>query len=150
MSMKSHGTIDLQPLFFLLTLDVTTGAILGTSTRSLQAQRNGNGIRFAKAFDEAQHYLAIRGRLGDFYWAFGGSKFSRACDIVHKFVDEIVAESLDRRPDVDHVYGEDKKGYLFIDALAEQTSDVKIIRDQLVNILLAGRDTTACLLSWTL
>ena len=45
---------------------------------------------------------------------------------------------------------DDKKNYLFIDALIARTRDPKLIRDQLVNVLLAGRDTTACLLSWTL
>lgn len=36
----------------------------------------------------------------------------------------------------------------FTDALSEVTSDRKVLRDQLVNTLLAGRDTTAATLSW--
>jgi len=40
--------------------------------------------------------------------------------------------------------------YVFIDAIAEESRDPNALRDQLVNILLAGRDTTACLLSWVL
>lgn len=38
--------------------------------------------------------------------------------------------------------------YTFLHALAQYTSDPKLIRDQLVSILIAGRDTTASALSW--
>ena len=149
-TIQTQNIIDLQPLFFLLTLDVTTAAVLGTSTNSLQDQGSKLGLQFANAFDEGQHYLAIRGRLGDFYWLLGGKKFRNACNFVHEFVDKIVAGSLKQKAEKETAGEEEKEGYLFIDALIRETSDPKIIRDQLVNVLLAGRDTTACLLSWTL
>ena len=143
--------MDLQPLFFLLTLDVTTAAVLGTSTNSLQDQGGKVGLAFADAFDTGQHYLAVRGRLGDLYWLFGGKKFKAACDFVHSFVDNIVAVALNKTGGgTSDGMEEVKEKYLFIDALIARTRDPKIIRDQLVNVLLAGRDTTACLLSWTL
>ena len=141
--------VDLQPLFFLLTLDVTTAAVLGRSTNSLQDQGSKLGLQFANAFDQGQHYLAIRGRLGDFYWVLGGKKFRDACKFVHNFVDSIVQDSLSRKQCSDEEETKEE-GYLFIDALIRETRDARAIRDQLVNILLAGRDTTACLLSWTL
>ena len=143
--------VDLQPLFFLLTLDVTTAAVLGESTNSLQDQGGKVGLAFANAFDTGQHYLAIRGRLGDFYWLFGGKKFRDACDFVHKFVDKTVADALSKKEiESSSELEDEKRNYLFIDVLIARTRDPKIIRDQLVNVLLAGRDTTACLLSWAL
>ena len=39
-------------------------------------------------------------------------------------------------------------GYTFLHALASFTRDRKVIRDQIVAVLLAGRDTTAAILSW--
>ncbi|KAL6720966.1 hypothetical protein ACLMJK_000066 [Lecanora helva] len=146
---QAEPIIDLQPLFFLLTLDVTTAAVLGTSTNSLQDQGNQLGSQFAKAFDQGQHYLAVRGRLGDFYWVLGGNKFKSACTFVHEFVDKIVASELKHKVEEDASGAPEKESYLFIDALLKETTDAKVIRDQLVNVLLAGRDTTACLLSWT-
>lgn len=146
-----EGSMDLQPLFFLLTLDVTTAAVLGKSTNSLQDQGGKLGLAFANAFDTGQHYLAVRGRLGDLYWLFGGRKFRAACDFVHSFVDNIVADALyNKGGGMASGLEEEKEDYLFIDALITRTRDPKVIRDQLVNVLLAGRDTTACLLSWTL
>ena len=41
-----------------------------------------------------------------------------------------------------------KEHYIFLDAVAQQTRDPEVLRAQLLNILLAGRDTTASLLSW--
>jgi cytochrome P450 len=41
-------------------------------------------------------------------------------------------------------------GYTFLHALAGFTRDRAVLRDQLVAVLLAGRDTTAGCLSWTL
>lgn len=40
--------------------------------------------------------------------------------------------------------------YTFLHELAQFTRDRKVLRDQLVAVLLAGRDTTAATLSWTL
>ena len=146
-----EGFVDLQPLLFLLTLDVTTAAVLGKSTNSLQDQGGRVGLAFADAFDTGQHYLAVRGRLGDLYWLFGGKKFNAACNFVHGFVDKIVLDALSKKSDeASSLLEAEKDIYLFIDALITRTRDPTIIRDQLVNVLLAGRDTTACLLSWTL
>jgi cytochrome P450 len=39
--------------------------------------------------------------------------------------------------------------YVFLNELAKATNDPKQLRDELLNILLAGRDTTASLLSHT-
>lgn len=146
-----EGFVDLQPLFFLLTLDVTTAAVLGKSTNSLQDQGGKVGLAFANSFDTGQRYLAVRGRLGDLYWLFGGKKFRAACNFVHSFVDKIVADALDKQGDENSSEMEkENENYLFLDALIASTRDPKIIRDQLINVLLAGRDTTACLLSWSL
>jgi hypothetical protein len=38
--------------------------------------------------------------------------------------------------------------YGFINQVAQES--IEDLRDQLLNVLLAGRDTTACCLSWTL
>jgi cytochrome P450 len=40
--------------------------------------------------------------------------------------------------------------YGFINQVAQESATTEDLRDQLLNVLLAGRDTTACCLSWTL
>ena len=110
---------------------------------------------FARAFDKAQHRLAERGRIGDFYWVLGGREFFRSCKVVHEFVDAIVTSSLKDADDAESIPSEhdtisNPDRYVFIQALIARTRDRQVLRDQLINILLAGRDTTACLLSWTM
>ncbi len=60
------------------------------------------------------------------------------------FIDSTLALStseLEQRTKSDH-------GYTFLHALAGYTRDRTVLRDQLVAVLLAARDTTACTLSW--
>lgn len=142
---KDGRPIDLQPLFFGLTLDTTTDLIFGASVKSLREVGLSRGNEFAEQFNIAQNYVVQRFRLLDFYWLIGGQKFKRSCAAVHKFVDDIIENSQqEARKDP----GKNSR-YVFFDTIAKYHNDRKAIREQLVNVLLAGRDTTACLLTWT-
>ena len=144
---KDGSPVDLQPLFFRFTLDTTTALLFGKSVYSLRHDASDDEKDFANAFDVAQQYLVKRYRLLDLYFLIGGKKFLSACKTVHDFVDKILAQGLKSLQ-------EDSKGkpdrYLFLDVIAKDSDNSIAIRDQLLNMLLAGRDTTACLLSWTL
>lgn len=146
---SSTQIVDLQPLFFRLTLDTTMAILFGRSLDNSEVRGRDDETAFAKAFDHAQHQLARRGRLGDLYWLIDGKEFRRSCKAVHSFVDNIVAEALEEsKPEASG--GASPARYVFLTALISKTRDPILLRDQLVNVLLAGRDTTACLLSWTL
>lgn len=141
--------VDLQPLFFRLTFDTTLFLLFGKHLPSLKSEGIADReSEFAKAFNTGQDFLAQRGRLGDFYWLLGGPKFRRACRICHDFVDNAVQKALESStkglPD------RSEEAYTFIDALIQESRDPKFLRSQCLNILLAGRDTTACCLTWTL
>ena len=112
---------------------------------SLRANQSGEDIQFAESFDIAQDYVVQRYRYLDLYWLIGGRRFREACASVHHFIESII----DRRLTTTEKPRNDGR-YLFIDAIAEDSRDHTALRDQLINILLAGRDTTACLLSWVL
>lgn len=144
--LKSRKSIDLQPLFFRFTLDTTSAFLFGESTYSLRATQSADDIEFAKAFDIAQDYVVQRYRYLDLYWLIGGRRFREACASVHTFIENII----DRRQSNSAKSSDGHGRYVFIDAIAKDSRDRKALRDQLLNILLAGRDTTACLLSWTL
>jgi cytochrome P450 len=144
------GVVDLQPLFFRLTFDTTTFLLFGQQMSSLKSEGiAGRESDFANAFNLGQDYLAHRGRLGEFYWLLGGSEFRKACKTCHAFVDDAVRKALEQ-PTTKGVKDSQKESYVFLDALVQETRDPKVLRDQCLNILLAGRDTTACCLSWTL
>lgn len=142
---KEGGLCDLQPLFFRLTLDVTTAFLFGESIQSLKTPELAEKT-FAKSFNTAQAYVAKRFRLQDFYWMIGGKEFRNACNEIHHFADQIINRNLSVHSEGD---GKEQK-YVFLRSLAQKTLDRTALRGQIINILAAGRDTTACLLSWTL
>jgi len=79
--------------------------------------------------------------------------FDAACKTVHQFVDKIILKALERSQTKDAEKIIDSKGekerYVFLDEMIKSTRDPHRLRDELLNILLAGRDTTASLLSNT-
>ena len=137
--------VDLQPLFFQFTFDTTTFLLFGKSMNSLRAS-SSQEAEFAEAFRISQDFLFRRSRLGDFFWLIGGREFRRQCGVVHRFIDDAVREALS----VEQQEGKGADMHCFLDALVQETRDPRVLRDQLLNVMLAGRDTTACCLTWTL
>ncbi|KAL8781831.1 MAG: hypothetical protein Q9213_005833 [Squamulea squamosa] len=142
--LPEKGMVDLQPLFFRLTLDTTTAFLFGDSVDSLRASNTAGESIFASAFNTAQDFLAKRMRLQDLYWLVGGRSFTAACKEVHRFADQIIDRNLSRDKE-----GRNSGKYVFLDFLEKHTATRTELRSQIINILVAGRDTTACLLSWT-
>lgn len=142
--------VDFQPLFFRFTLDTTTYLLFGRSIRSL-ADEDGEAQAFGDAFRVSQDYLAHRGRLGPLHWMLNTKKFRDANATVHRWIDGEIKEALG-------VYNSKEKDatarkstdYGFLGSLMDESQDPKVLRDALLNVLLAGRDTTACLLTWTM
>lgn len=144
----SSGVIDLQPLFFNLTLDTATALLFGKSVYSLKAdtdQDAGNKL-FAESFNIAQEGLAKRFRIAPWHSLYNPPIFREACANVHRFVEEYI-DSLNIS---DNGSRDDERSYDFIKQVALESANKQDLRDQLLNVLLAGRDTTACCLAWTL
>lgn len=146
--------VDLQPLFFKLTFDTTMFLLFGDAVSKLDwGQVAGQQSSFAQAFNLAQDYLAHRGRLGPFYWLLNDRAFRNACRTCHQVVDQAVEKALEANAESNNNNhnndnSQTKNSYVFLSALAEQTQDRKVLRDQCFNVLLAGRDTTGCCLTW--
>lgn len=132
-------TPDLQPLFLRLTMDTTMTVPCAKSLDSSEAQ-GVDEAAFARAFVLAKHQLPRRGRLGDLYWLLGGKDFRRSCKMVHDFVDQIVADAPAESPKSQAPVERN----VFLHQLLSYTRDPLVLRDQLINVLLAGRDTTTC------
>jgi cytochrome P450 len=143
---RNGDTVDLQELFFSLTIDSATEFLFGRSCNSLIAGRNGDPkSEFADAFNSAQEGLNRRDMLGAFAKIWPDRKFEHDLKVVRDFVDSYVEEALSQRnaekPE------SDRGRYVFLHELAKETQDPIQIRSESLNVLLAGRDTTASLLS---
>lgn len=151
---RDGSTVDLQELFFRFTIDTATELLFGRCTDSLrmasQGSEGGEDSIFGRAFNLAQDDIVTRTRLGllnRFRDNREGVEAIRRC---HAYVDELVDDALLPRKEADkkRKAGSRNEGrYVFIQELAKQTTDKKRIRHELINVLLAGRDTTASLLS---
>lgn len=75
------------------------------------------------------------------------SSFNQGLQTVNDFLAPFIQSVLSLPPE--HLE-ENKSTHTFLHALATFTRDPVVLRDQLVSILIAGRDTTASALSWTL
>ncbi|OAL00797.1 cytochrome P450 [Phaeosphaeriaceae sp. SRC1lsM3a] len=150
---KDGSTVDLQALFFRLTIDTATEFLFNHSTNSLrmvgQEDESNEDVIFSKAFNFAQEDITMRLRLGVFDRFRNNTKGEEAIQICHRYIERFVDDALEFRKQLDKekLSGAKDEKYYFIQEVAKQTTDKKRIRDELINILLAGRDTTASLLS---
>ncbi len=103
---------------------------------------------FANNFDYASMISALRLRLADFHWLYKPKKFRDACAVVKQYADHFVGQALKARDKIGQEAAYEK--YPFILDLYEHLKDPFLVRDQLVHVLIAGRDTTACLMSWAM
>ena len=144
-SFPAGQVVDLQPLFFHLTLATTTGILFGQPIEGFNSQSKDN---FASSFDHASTISSLRTRLTDFYWIYNPSSYRYACRRVKAYADSFVNSALQAK--LGSKINAPSDGYTFVEDISSDLRDPALIRDQLINVLLAGRDTTACLLSWTL
>lgn len=146
------STVNLQDLFFQLTLDTATEFLFGESTGCLASGKTPErNMRFAEAFNHSQEAISETFRSGKLGRWLRKSNFENDVKCVHDFVDRFVYKGLQYRNTLDLANGppELKEGerYVFLNELAKRTGDPIQIRSELLNVLLAGRDTTASLLS---
>lgn len=147
-------TIDLQPLFFAYTLDHATEFLFGESSDSLSGQ-HGPGRDFGENLDFAMSLLGRRLRFYRFYHLYRPFAFRKACKACHDYLDSFVYKTLaatEVTPDDRFEKAELEKGgkYIFLHELTKQTRNPTELRSNILNILMAGRDTTAALLGYLL
>ena len=147
----ANETVDLHSLFFKLTLDAFGKIGFGVNFGGL----HGSPIPFAHAFDMAQE-ISVRRILTKPPWLwkmqrwFGvGSEHTlrKHLSVMDQFVDDLIAtrekdEKVDQRLDL----------FSRLFSISESEQDKRqrhqYLRDMTVNFMIAGRDTTACALSW--
>ena len=150
---------DVTPLFFRLTLDSSTGFLFGESVDSQLSLLPGyvskrttmavSEKEFALSFDKSQFLISRAGALGNLYWMAHNKEMRENCERCHAFIDHYVHLALNKdKSSAKQTKSNGKEKYVFLDALVESTRDPIELRSQMINILLAGRDTTASLLSF--
>lgn len=133
---------DLMDLFYRMTIDVTTEFLLGQGINSLENPQSD----FVQAFAEVQRIQMLIISPGEHFYPRGAYK--RGIKNIDNFVLPFVHRALSLPAEELEKLSKSEKSFTFLHALARFTRDPKVIRDQVLSVLLAGRDTTAATLSW--
>ncbi|CAK5276731.1 unnamed protein product [Mycena citricolor] len=155
---------EAQDLFSRLTLDAASEFLFGRNLDTLSSAlpipgQTGMGPKgsathdswgeFAQAFEMSQLIATQRGRIGHLWPLFELFKDKNAANaaVIQAWLDPLVQQAVEDKRRLAGINSPvaDKT---FLQHLADSTDDTSLIRDQLLNILLASRDTTACLLTF--
>ncbi|KAI1082964.1 cytochrome P450 52A11 [Whalleya microplaca] len=136
---------DISELFYRFTLDVITDFLLGKDVQSLTTPREP----FADAFNEVQRMQNLKIRAGPFQRFMPMKSFREGIKVVNELCGIYIDQALRLSPEELASKTKSDHDYTFLHELASFTRDRKVLRDQLIAVLLAGRDTTAATLSWT-
>lgn len=162
----SHTPCEVQDLYARFTLDAASEFLFGKNLDTLSlpfpvagdatmgvggSAMEGTWGDFAEAFESCQQNATIRARIGQNWPLFEllKDKNQRHAKVIHDWLDPLVRKAIDDR------LGAHKAGVeipipekTFLQHLADTTDDPIVIRDQLLSMLLASRDTTACVLTY--
>ncbi|KAL4076590.1 cytochrome P450 [Scleroderma yunnanense] len=158
--------IDVQDLYARFTLDAASEFLFGKNLDTLSGKFPQPGLAtqcergsttndawgtFAQAFEKLQQINTLRARTGLIWPLFElfNDKTAPYVDTIRQWVDPLVRQTLEDNAAVKQAGIERSMAEkTFLQHLADSTKDTGMIRDQLLNMLLAARDTTSCLLTY--
>ncbi|KAF7291570.1 hypothetical protein HMN09_01248100 [Mycena chlorophos] len=170
--MKTGYAVDFQDLIGRFTMDSATEFLFGSCVNSLDASlpfpHNATfaapesadpvhariATEFLGAFNEMLWHTANRARVG-WTWPLIEMWHDRTeapMKIVSAYIDPIIKDRLEKKAvsdalkeSLDGKEADLTEGMTLLDDLVDKTSDPKVLKDETLNILLAGKDTT----QWT-
>ncbi|KAJ7625781.1 cytochrome P450 [Roridomyces roridus] len=157
-------SVNFQDLIGRFTMDSATEFLFGVCVDSLKANipyahnvafpppqshdaRAETANKFVEAFNEAMVNVAEREHLG-FVWPLFEmfrDKTAAPMKIVNAYLDPIIGAAVEKKRTAELLKKEaaaEVEAETLLDDLLQSTSDPKVLKDETLNILLAGRDTT--------
>ncbi|KAH0547981.1 hypothetical protein GP486_008277 [Trichoglossum hirsutum] len=161
------GEVDLMELFSRLTMDSSTeflfGESMGSQLAGLEAEFPADSkMTFPEAYATANAWVGFRFRLPEFAWPLTALPFTsrrRRLDEALRLEEFQSTEGHaangggSRDGKAQHAESEDEEDgkqqrFVLLDALVGEIHNPTVLRDELLQLFFASRDTTAYLLSW--
>lgn len=136
-SINTDEPIDLQKHFYDFTIDYSSAFLLGESNQAAAVTRE-----FGNAFDRCQKAAVDFWALGPLAALLPKRKFNQDVKTINSYVDRFVKLQTNDSNDAQAL-----PKSTFIREFSKHVQDPEIIRSGLLNLLIAGRDTSAALLS---
>ncbi|KAK7419772.1 hypothetical protein QQX98_003144 [Neonectria punicea] len=149
-----HGpTVDLAELFPLLTMDIATELLFGESAGCLDPAKSVQGMQFTSAFNYVMQKMSVQVSF-PLLAKVPDRRLKSCVKCINDFTDAFVTRALCFRDNMSKAkvpgYKDDegRRGkYVFLDELAKGDCSPRQLRAELLSVMVAGRDTTASLLS---
>uniref|UniRef100_J3N499 Cytochrome P450 n=1 Tax=Oryza brachyantha TaxID=4533 RepID=J3N499_ORYBR len=154
----SSQSMDLQGLLMRATMDSIFTIAFGQDLNTLDGSVD-EGSRFAAAFDDASEFTMLRyinpfWKLASLLNVGAEAKLRERIKVVDGFVYELIRDTSDELSNAKAHDPDSRQDILsrFIQATTSDsgTVDYKYLRDIILNIVIAGKDTTAGSLAWFL
>ncbi|KAJ0967507.1 hypothetical protein J5N97_024424 [Dioscorea zingiberensis] len=142
--------VDLQDLFLRFTFDATCQLVFGVNPRSLSP--DFPTIHFSKAMDDAMSAIFLRHSMPSWWW-----KLMRRLDVgeekkltrARKVMDQFITQAIEKKRESCGNGDGDLLASYIEDTRSMDTQEAnQMLRDTTMNLMLAGRDTTAAALTW--
>ncbi|KAJ7148564.1 cytochrome P450 monooxygenase pc-1 [Mycena crocata] len=162
---RAGYSVDFQDIIGRFTMDSATEFLFGSCVDSLKANipyphniafpppqsasadaQTAN--KFIEAFNESMQVIAEREHLGHIWPLFEifHDKSAEPMKVVSAFLDPIIRAAVEKKRAAEAMTMKEKTAEIepetLLDDLLNSTSDPKVLKDETLNILLAGRDTT--------
>jgi hypothetical protein len=121
---------------FLQTLDVGTEYFLGENCNMLHPNVSKEAEDFAWAFNVGLEGIPARFRLGKFAKFYYDTRYNKACNIVHAYIEPIVARAVQRHKRLEKASDFEKSNakYIFLDSIIQRDCEEIEVRDQVLNV----------------
>ncbi|CAE6440604.1 unnamed protein product [Rhizoctonia solani] len=160
---SNYPAVDFQDLAARFTLDSGTEFLFGRDAHSLDAslpypheEPRDDSASFAAAFSRVQGHVMHRFGLAMFWpWMeLFWDRTSEDMEIINSYITPILRKKLEEdaaNPNIESKptnEGSQDAGETLLDHLVKFTQDESVIKDEIINILVAARDTTATTLTF--
>jgi cytochrome P450 len=137
--------INLKPHLYDLSFDTIVEFLLGPADSLDDVSHQSDWTQdFAEKFILALRWIAKRERLKIFYWFIDGPEFRMASYNARKILSKAIERSILA---VQRSHNA-TDSYIALEELLHDKENTPFIRDQVLNFLLAGRDTSGSFLCW--
>ncbi|KAK1575654.1 hypothetical protein Q3G72_007309 [Acer saccharum] len=155
-AVASNQTIDIQDLFEKAALDSAFKVIVGVEL-DVMCGTLEEGIRFSNSLDAARSLIARR--LVNVFWKIkrylniGSEALLRKCikevdEFVYKIIKRKIEEQVQNSSHDNHDIQMKKSEDVLSRFLEAKQTDTKYLRDMIINLVMAGKDTTSAALSF--
>ncbi|UNI19781.1 hypothetical protein JDV02_005937 [Purpureocillium takamizusanense] len=141
---RNGETVDLKNLFYRWSLDAATEFLLGENVNSLDNPVHG----VANAMTTAQRIQMLIFVLNPIAPLIPKGAYLKAIGCIESFIEPIISRALALSENELDELSKLDIDFTFLHSIARFSKEPKVLRDEIMSVLLAARDTTAATMSW--